>query len=111
MEDDREPGSGLSALVPTFGEEFQGRVQVVGRYRRAPRPNRDLWINVTRGCVCGGIHHMLCSCRLGTLVPRTEKEIAFEGKNLTFRILLNFWRFGRMVNSSCLLRILEQTKV
>ena len=31
---------------------------------------------------------------------RTEKEIAFEIKNLTLRILLNWWRFDRMVSSS-----------
>ena len=38
--------------------------------------------------------------RLRTLEPRTKKEIAFERKNLILRILLNWWRFGRMVNSS-----------
>ena len=37
---------------------------------------------------------------LRTLEPRTEKEIAFERKNLTFRILLNWWLFDRMVSSS-----------
>ena len=35
-----------------------------------------------------------------TLEPRTEKEIAFWRKNITFRILLNWWRFSRMVSSS-----------
>ena len=35
-----------------------------------------------------------------TLEPRTEKEIAIERKNLTFRILLNWWHFGLMVSWS-----------
>ena len=35
-----------------------------------------------------------------TLENKTEKELAFERKKLTFRILLNWWRFDRMVSSS-----------
>ena len=43
-----------------------------------------------------------CNSRyeLRTLELRTEKEIAFERKILTFRILLNWWRIDRMVSSS-----------
>ena len=37
---------------------------------------------------------------LRTLEPRTEKEIVFQRKNLTFRILLNWWRFDLMVSWS-----------
>ena len=39
-------------------------------------------------------------CILRTLEPRTEKEIEFERKKLTFRILPNWWRFDCMVSSS-----------
>ena len=39
-------------------------------------------------------------CKVQNLGPRTEKEIAFERKKLTFTILLNWWSFDRIVSSS-----------